>query len=381
MANNNDTTNARMKIHYDGYVAVLSMSDKDKNTWLLTGWEDEKTAQKKEVPVSANGEGNGSTAATPDMPMRTRHAEETDTSSTPTVPQNQQNVKENPNTTVTVGNKVEDSNEHTEQEPRAKNSKDAGNQLDNQGEKAENEDDDVAGFEGIEPIPQTMLNQHLTFLEEQENVKETVYQQLSDSVKDFSKLVDHVQLDRAFADLPLTRRMRVEFNTKYVQNNEYDKNYYAVRYEHARRCFINDPRIKECIAKYVHEHAKQVRMAKAAQGTLSRSRGTGNKRDVQQTDSKSVVTPSLGEYKGIKEQFDNLIKKHSRDMSAFSFVGNPLSEEALKAKAEFETPLDKNLNSNVPARRIFMHEFVHWLKASGKTNNEIFTSLDSVIET
>lgn len=117
-------------------------------------------------------------------------------------------------------------------------------------------------------------------------------------------------------------------------------------------------------------------------------------------------------------------KQNSRDVSAFSFAGNPLSEQALKAKAEFETPLDKlekvsrerlhkterniqdfgrrigvpvhfvyhpdrgyrgvcihnggiyiNLNSNVPARRIFMHEFVHWLKASGKENNEIFTAL------
>lgn len=122
--------------------------------------------------------------------------------------------------------------------------------------------------------------------------------------------------------------------------------------------------------------------------------------------------------------------QNSRDVSAFSFAGNPLSEQALKAKAEFETPLDKlekvsrerlhkterniqdfgkrigvpvhfvyhpdrgyrgvcihnggiyiNLNSNVPARRIFMHEFVHWLKASGKENNEIFTALASVIET
>ena len=303
----------------------------------------------------------------------------------------------------------ENANEHAEQEPRAKYSRDAEKQLDNQGEKADNEDKDIAEFEGIEPIPPAILDKHLT-LDEQENVKETVYQQLSDSIKDFSKLVDPVQLDRAFADLPLTRRMRVEFNTKYVQNNEHDKNYYAVRYEHARRCFINDPRIKECIAKYVHEHAKQVRMAKVAQRTLSRSRGTGNKRDVQQTDSKSVVTPSLGEYKGIKEQFDNLIKKHSRDVSAFSFAGNPLSEEALKAKAEFETPLDKlekvsrerlrkverniqdfgkrigvpvhfvyhpdrgyrgvcihnggiyiNLNSNVPARSIFMHEFTQHL--------------------
>ena len=122
-------------------------------------------------------------------------------------------------------------------------------------------------------------------------------------------------------------------------------------------------------------------------------------------------------------------KQNSRDVSAFSFGENPLSEQALKAKAEFETPLDNlqkvsrnklcrveqniqdfgkrigvpvhfvrhpdkgyrgvcihnggiyiNLNSNVPARSIFMHEFTHWLKASGKTNNEIYTALASIIE-
>lgn len=83
-SSNNDTTAARIKIHHDGYTAVLSMSDK-KNTWLLTGWEDQKSAQKNEVSASANGEGNGSTVATPDAPMRTRRAEETDTSVTSSV--------------------------------------------------------------------------------------------------------------------------------------------------------------------------------------------------------------------------------------------------------------------------------------------------------
>ena len=122
-------------------------------------------------------------------------------------------------------------------------------------------------------------------------------------------------------------------------------------------------------------------------------------------------------------------EQNSRDVSAFSFCENPLSGQALKAKAEFETPLDNlqevsrnklrrversiqyfgkrigvpvhfvrhpdkgyrgvcihnggiyiNLNSNVPARSIFMHEFTHWLKASGKTNNEIYTALASIIE-
>ena len=118
---NNDTTNARMKIHYDGYTAVLSMSDKNKNTWLLTGWEDEKTAQKNEVPVNANGKGNGSTAATPDMPMRTRHAEETDTSSTSTVSQNQQNVKENLKSIIIGGEKYYIAD--TPSEPNSKSGK------------------------------------------------------------------------------------------------------------------------------------------------------------------------------------------------------------------------------------------------------------------
>ena len=45
-----------------------------------------------------------------------------------------------------MGDKVEDSNEHAEQEPRAKYSRDAENQLDNQGEKAENEDDVITDY-------------------------------------------------------------------------------------------------------------------------------------------------------------------------------------------------------------------------------------------
>ena len=83
----------------------------------------------------------------------------------------------------------------------------------------------------------------------------------TDSVKDFSKLVDSVQLDRAFAGLPLTGRMRVEFNTKYVQNNEHDKNYYAVRYEHARRRFINI--IEEIVADTMSNSKSAEKIVKA----------------------------------------------------------------------------------------------------------------------
>ena len=51
-----------------------------------------------------------------------------------------------------MGDKVEDSNEHAEQEPRAKYSRDAENQLDNQGEKAENEDDVITDYAQLEKL-------------------------------------------------------------------------------------------------------------------------------------------------------------------------------------------------------------------------------------
>ena len=334
-------------------------------------------------------------------------------------------------------NDIPIANEYAEELTRAKYSRDAENQLDNQGKKADNEDDvateneekNIADFEGIEPIPTEILNQHLT-LDEQENIRDAVSQQMTDTIKDFDALQDPVNMDRAFAVLPIAKKLRIEFNTKYVQNNETNKNHYAVAHEYARRCFINDPRIKQVIIHAVLANEKQIRMENAAQKAVPRGREAGNRRSVPKVDRRTFITTKLGEHKGINEQFDNLIKKQSRDVSAFSFAGNPLSEEALKAKAEFETPLDKlekvsrerlrkverniqdfgkrigvpvhfvyhpdrgyrgvcihnggiyiNLNSNVPARRIFMHEFVHWLKASGEDNNKIFTALASVIET
>lgn len=64
-------TQPRMLILYDGYVALLSLSDGKKNTWLLSGWETYKSMNKKEAS-NANGEGDGSTVATSDAPMRSR---------------------------------------------------------------------------------------------------------------------------------------------------------------------------------------------------------------------------------------------------------------------------------------------------------------------
>lgn len=74
---------ARLKIHYDGYTAVLSLS-RDKNTWLLTGWEDNDAGSKK-ATVNASGEGYDSTTATTATPTLTRRNGETVASVTKSV--------------------------------------------------------------------------------------------------------------------------------------------------------------------------------------------------------------------------------------------------------------------------------------------------------
>ena len=81
---------ARLKIHYDAYTAVLSLS-KDKNTWLLTGWEDNDAGSKK-ATVNANGEGYDSTIATTATPTLTRRNGETVASVTQSVAQPAENV-------------------------------------------------------------------------------------------------------------------------------------------------------------------------------------------------------------------------------------------------------------------------------------------------
>lgn len=82
---------ARLKIHYDGYTAVLSLS-RDKNTWLLTGWEDNDAGSKK-ATVNASGEGYDSTTATTATPTLTRRNGETVASVTKSVAQPAENVK------------------------------------------------------------------------------------------------------------------------------------------------------------------------------------------------------------------------------------------------------------------------------------------------
>ena len=64
---NNQTNldDARIKLYYDGYTAVLVKSN-DAKKWLLTGWENKETA------TNATGEVRDSSSATAVTPIRTR---------------------------------------------------------------------------------------------------------------------------------------------------------------------------------------------------------------------------------------------------------------------------------------------------------------------
>ena len=85
----------RIRIHYDGYTAVLS-SARGKDSWLLTGWEDYDRIKQKEAGTHVRGEGNDSTAPTASAPTLTRRGRGGAPASTSTVSQSRTNVNENP---------------------------------------------------------------------------------------------------------------------------------------------------------------------------------------------------------------------------------------------------------------------------------------------
>lgn len=82
----------RLALEYNGHTALLSMGNGDNNAWLLTGWEIFDDMQKR--ASSANGEGNGSTAATATAPMRTRRDGEDALSSASNIPSEHEKSKE-----------------------------------------------------------------------------------------------------------------------------------------------------------------------------------------------------------------------------------------------------------------------------------------------
>ncbi len=76
---------ARIKLYYDGYTAVLVKSNDDRK-WLLTGWENEETA------TNASGEVRDSSSATAVTPIRTRRNGDVTVSNNSIIQQSDDNI-------------------------------------------------------------------------------------------------------------------------------------------------------------------------------------------------------------------------------------------------------------------------------------------------
>ena len=170
----------------------------------------------------------------------------------------------------------------------------------------------------------------------------------------------------------------------------------------------------------LREHGGQ----NAGAGTV-RSRNEEARRFDWEREQAEVVTKLFR-----RQETFNFNKKHSEKNSrnAFSFA-NPDTAEELKSTGDIDTPLDRlpklpasklrdserkmqafgkaigvpvhfvshpdkgyrgvfthngevyiNRNATVPAKAIFLHEFTHWLKASGKENRAVFDALAACVE-
>ena len=308
---------------------------------------------------------------------------------------------------------VEDEAEPTADEPRTKYSREK-SPVDEKNNQQENV---TIEFEADTPAAQKVFDEQLTD-EVKRDLRNTIAQQMTDTIKDFDALSDDVKADRAFSDLPIAKAMRVTYQIKLIQNNENNKSKIAARYEYARRCFLYDERVPNGINRPTAGNKQQKQMAGNLQEDVSKRNQRADGQRFANDVRSGSATPSLGEYKFIKKQFDKLVddklKHSSRDKSAFSIEPiNPHSAESLKENGNSDTELDRlpkvpiaklrqseqkivkfgkaigvpvhfvessdttnrgvfthngeifiNRKAKVPAHSIFVHEFVHWLKAS-----------------
>ena len=306
-----------------------------------------------------------------------------------------------------------DEAEPTADEPRTKYSREK-SPVDEKNNQQENV---TIEFAVDTPAAQKVFDEQLTD-EVKRDLRNTIAQQMTDTIEDFEALSDEVKMDRAFADLPIVRAMRVVYQTNTIQDSENNKSKLAARYEYARRCFLYDERVPNGINRPAISNEQQKRMVGNQQKDGTKFNGSPKKQRLRENDGSGTVIPSLGEYKFIKKQFDKLVddklKHSSRDKSAFSIEPiNPHSAESLKENGNSNTELDRlpkvpiaklrqseqrivrfgkaigvpvhfvesnettnrgvfthngeifiNRKAKVPAHSIFVHEFVHWLKAS-----------------
>ena len=127
--------------------------------------------------------------------------------------------------------------------------------------------------------------------------------------------------------------MRTWFNTNSVQENPNYKDRLAVKYEYARRCFLNDKRITNRLIRQADNDNQQGGVFGPSTQSVSGydNGGTGQ---ITQGIKPSVI-PTQGEYKNIKLHFDRLVEDMQKKMKT---ENNQVKRSADKQYTSFNAP-------------------------------------------
>lgn len=184
-------------------------------------------------------------------------------------------------------------------------------------------------FEGDAVETQRVFDKYLT-QGLKELTRQTIEKEITDNIKDFDKLSGPVELDKALNSLPFFTRARQWLQKQEVKNNPAYQDRMATRYEYARRCFLNDRRIRDRLVRQTSGYEQQERVHGAVSAGISgvdRAKQNGN---VQQTASRRIVAGRVGEYRFVQNHFNQLIEnmkdKHSQQ-GAFSNADNHKQEQ------------------------------------------------------
>lgn len=186
------------------------------------------------------------------------------------------------------------------------------------------QDNVVIEFDGDKRGAQLVFNKYLT-----QGLKDLTWQTIKDeiteNIKDFEKLNDPVELDKALNELPFFKKIRGQFQNNVITSNPEYMHRMATRYEYARRCFLNDSRIPNESVRRVDVHAKQDQISRTDGNSFPQGDNAGKKQTLSGRTGKRLLNSGItsttpGEYKFIKNHFDKLVDdtlKHS-EQGAFS---------------------------------------------------------------
>lgn len=187
-------------------------------------------------------------------------------------------------------------------------------------EKNNQQDNVIIEFASDKREAQQVFNKHLT-QGLKDLTRQTIEKEITENIKDFEKLADPVELDKAMNDLPAMKRMRQWFQQKDMQSKPAYMDRLAARYEYARRCFLNDSRIRDRFIRPAGRYNQQERISETISSGISRVKRTGQEGSLQQSDGRGTVAPTVGEYKFIKNHFDKLVDNFTDNESKHSEQG------------------------------------------------------------